>query len=287
MNISNELRKIGWFPGRKSELSWYSDRKIELGWYSDVKIQFDEFNNTDIPLKIRMFIENFGGLEYFNQNHDAFSFSKKTLKFIINNSEAYIVGWINSGILGTLRLYMTENENFYILEYNRKIADNIEGFLYKMFSDSLDLSVKISENFFEEMRNSGWYPGRKVDISHFINILKENNYIISGSVINFYSQFYNLQEKNENFEWKIFNENNILEYYGDYKRYLKILSQNPYIQKLSLFPIGIVDLCYDLFEYYITEDEKVINQYGTLVGNNFLEGINSMVRIYIDNLNAF
>ena len=42
MNISNELRKIGWFPGRKSELSWYSDRKIELGWYSDVKIQFDD-----------------------------------------------------------------------------------------------------------------------------------------------------------------------------------------------------------------------------------------------------
>ena len=78
-----------------------------------------------------------------------------------------------------------------------------------------------------------------------------------------------------------------MEYYGDYKRYLKILSQNPYIQKLSLFPIGIVDLCYDLFEYYITEDEKVINQYGTLVGNNFLEGINSMVRIYIDNLKAF
>lgn len=278
MDISNELKKIGWFPGRKIELSC---------WVSDIKIKLDEYNNINVPLKIKMFSENLGDLYYINKEHIWYSFLQNISKVIFNSSELYIVGVISSGILGRLRICMSENEDFYILDYNRKIADSIEEFFYKMFSDSLDISLEISEEFFEEMKNAGWYPNRKVDISHFINILKENNYIISGSVINFYSEFYNLQEKNENFEWKIFNENNILEYYGDYKRYLKILSQNPYIQKLSLFPIGIVDLCYDLFEYYITEDEKVINQYGTLVGNNFLEGINSMVRIYIDNLKAF
>lgn len=278
MNISNELKKIGWFPGRKSELGWFLDKKIELGWFSDVKIEFDEYNNTNIPLKIRMFIENFGGLEYFNQNHDAFSFSKKTLKFITNNSDAYIVGWIDSGILGTLKIYMTKNESFYILEYNRKIADNIEEFLYKMFSNSLDLSVKIPEKFFEEMKNAGWYPGRKVDISHFINTLRENNYIISDSVIKFYSEYYNLQGKFEDCEWKILNENDILEYYGNYERYLRMVSNSKYISKLSPFPICILEFYDDRSEYYITEDEKVVDEYGTLVGNNFLEGMNSILR---------
>lgn len=268
MNISNELKKIGWFP----------DRKIELGWFSDIKIELDEYNNIVVPLKIRMFIENFGELKYINQNHIRFSFSKHTGKIIINNSELYIIGHIKSGILGTLRLCMSKNESFYVLEYNRKIADSIEDFFYRMFSDSLDISLKISEKFFEEMKNAGWYPNRKVDISHFINTLKANNYIISDSVIKFYSEYYNLQGKNEDFEWKIFDENDILEYYGNYKRYLGVLSYNPYIQKLSPFPVGIVDLFDDCFEYYITEDEKVFDQYGTLVGNNFLEGMNSILR---------
>ena len=32
MNILNELKKTGWYPGRK----------IELGWFSDIKIKLDE-----------------------------------------------------------------------------------------------------------------------------------------------------------------------------------------------------------------------------------------------------
>lgn len=268
MNISNELKKIGWFPGRK----------IELGWFSDIKIELDEYNNINVPLKIRMFVENFGDLKYINQNHVMFSFSRYTGKVIINNSVSYIVGFIKSGILGTLRLCMSENETFYILDYNRKVADSIEDFFYRMFSDSLDISLKISEKFFEEMKNAGWYPGRKVDISHFINTLKENNYIISDSVIKFYSEYYNLHGKNKDFEWKILNENDILEFYGNYESYLDELSYTPYIQKISAFPICMVELIDDRFEYYITEDEKVVCEDGTLVGNNFLEGMNSILR---------
>lgn len=255
MNISNELKKIGWFP----------DRKIE-------------FNNNHIklPLKIRMFVENFGGLEYFNQNHVCFNFFKNISKTIVDNTVSYTVGAIHSGILGRVILCMSENETFYILEYNRKIAHSIEEFFYRMFSDSLDISLKISEKFFEEMKNAGWYPGRKVDISHFINTLKENNYIISDSVIKFYSEYYNLQEKDG--EWKILNENDILEFYGNYESYLDELSYTPYIQKISAFPICMVELIDDRFEYYITEDEKVVCEDGTLVGNNFLEGMNSILR---------
>lgn len=127
MNISNELKKIGWFP----------DRKIE-------------FNNNHIklPLKIRMFVENFGGLEYFNQNHVCFNFFKNISKTIVDNTVSYTVGAIHSGILGRVILCMSENETFYILEYNRKIAHSIEEFFYRMFSDSLDISLKIFEKFF-------------------------------------------------------------------------------------------------------------------------------------------
>lgn len=269
MNISNELKKIGWYPDRKIELSC---------WVSDIKIKLDEYNNINVPLKIRMFAENFGGLEYFNQNHVYFDFFKNISKTIIDNSVSYTVGAIHSGILGRVILCMSENENFYILEYNRKIADSIEEFFYRMFSDSLDISLKISEKFFEEMKNAGWYPGRKVDISHFINTLKENNYIIFDSVIKFYSEYYNLHGKNKDFEWKILNENDILEFYGNYESYLDELSYTPYIQKISAFPICMVELIDDRFEYYITEDEKVVCEDGTLVGNNFLEGMNSILR---------
>ena len=171
---------------------------------------------------------------------------------------------------------MSENEDFYILDYNRKIADSIEEFFYKMFSDSLDISLEISEEFFEEMKNAGWYPNRKVDISHFIDTLKANNYIISDSVIKFYSEYYNLHGKNKDFEWKILNENDILEFYGNYESYLNELSYYPYLQ--SAFPICMVELIDDRFEYYITEDEKVVCEGGTLVGNNFLEGMNSILR---------
>lgn len=258
MNISNELKKIGWFPGRK--------------------IEFDEYNNIDVPVKIRIFIENFGGLEYFNQNYVCFGFFKNISKTIIDNSVSYTVGDIHSGILGRVILCMSENETFYISNYNRKIADSIEEFFYKMFSDSLDISLEISEKFFEEMKNAGWYPNRKVDISHFIDTLKANNYIISDSVIKFYSEYYNLQGKKEDFKWKILNENDILEFYGNYESYLDVLSYTPYIQKISPFPICIVELVDDRFEYYITEDEKVFDEYGTLVGNNFLEGMNSILR---------
>jgi len=256
MNILNELKKIGWFPGRK--------------------IEFDKYNNIDVPVKIRIFIENFSDLNYVNHNHDMFSFREKTCKVIINKLETYTVGFIHSGILGILGICMSKNETFYISNYNRKIADNIEEFFYRMFSDSLDLSLEFSEEFFEKMRNAGWYPGRKVDISHFIDTLKENNYIISDSVIKFYREYYNLQEKD--FEWKILNENDILEYYGNYERYLRMISNNVYISKLSPFPICILESYDDRLEYYITEDEKVVDEYGNLVGNNFLEGMNSILR---------
>lgn len=225
-----------------------------------------------------MFAENLGDLYYINEDDIWCSFLQNISKVIINASELYIIGVIRSGILGRLRLCMSKNENFYILEYNRKIADSIEEFFYRMFSDSLDISLKISEKFFEEMKNAGWYPGRKVDISHFINTLKENNYIISDSVIKFYSEYYNLHGKNKDFEWKILNENDILEFYGNYESYLDELSYTPYIQKISAFPICMVELIDDRFEYYITEDEKVVCEDGTLVGNNFLEGMNSILR---------
>ncbi|MDE6500916.1 MAG: SUKH-3 domain-containing protein [Ruminococcus sp.] len=269
MNISNELKKIGWYPGRKIELSC---------WVSDIKIKLDEYNNINVPLKIRMFAENLGDLYYINEDDIWYSFLQNISKVIINASELYIIGVIHSGILGRLRLCMSKNENFYILEYNRKIADSIEEFFYRMFSDSLDISLEISEKFFETIKNAGWYPNRKVDISHFINTLRENNYIISDSVIKFYSEYYNLQGKNEDFEWKIFDENDILEYYGNYERYLRMISNSRYISKLSPFPICILESYDDRLEYYITEDEKVVDEYGTLVGNNFLEGMNSILR---------
>lgn len=92
------------------------------------------------------------------------------------------------------------------------------------------------------MKNTGWYSDKKVDISHFINTLRENNYIISDSAIKSYS-----------------------EYYGNYKLYLKAHSKHIYIPKLSIFPIGIVEIDTDYFEHYITEDEKIIDQYETLL----------------------
>ncbi|MDE6833081.1 MAG: hypothetical protein K2J39_02350, partial [Ruminococcus sp.] len=100
--------------------------------------------------------------------------------------------------------------------------------------------------------------------------------IISDSVIKFYSEYYNLQGKFENCEWKILNENDILEYYGNYESYLNELSYYPYLQ--SAFPICMVEFIDDRFEYYITKDEKVVCEDGTLVGNNFLEGMNSILR---------
>ena len=261
MNILDELKKIGWFPNRK--------------------IEFDKYNTIDVPLKIRTFIENFGKLDYINK-HIIYIFFKKTNKIIVNNFEQYVIGSIYGHIMGNLKITITENEEFYILDYNRKIANSIEDFFYKMFSNSLDISMKFSERFFDEMKNAGWYPNRKVDISNFINTLKDNNYVFFDAIIDFYSEYYNLQGKtlNNNYNWKILDENDILEYYKKYEDYLKSLSYVNYtIQNIPIFPICIMEFEDDMTEYYITEDKRVFTHHSELVGNNFLEGLNSILRL--------
>jgi hypothetical protein len=60
------------------------------------------------------------------------------------------------------------------------------------------------------------------------------------------------------------------------KKYISRPNALPYLKEIYI-PICTLDN--GLINYYITIDEKIYNEMGSIVGNNVMEGINSILRL--------
>jgi hypothetical protein len=72
-------------------------------------------------------------------------------------------------------------------------------------------------------------------------------------------------------QWRILNEFDLIDRQHFFKPH--ILDN---VIELQYLPMCTLDD--GMITYYITENEKIYNEMGTLIGNNIIEGINSILR---------
>jgi len=252
--IYEQLKKIGWYPNRKVSTIKPNCLKCAVN-----------------------FIEEYGGLRYSNNNTSMhYQFIKQFNILYLNEIELVPIGFVTNSIFGTLGIAINKYEEIYVSDYkkyHKKIANSIEMFFEEIFSDNFFIQATIDERTFEVLTKSGWSPTRKIDISNMYNYIISNNVPFFESAYNFFQNFYNLSGKTwgeDAMDWRIFDEYDIID-----KKYISKPNILHYVEE-NYIPICTLDN--GLINYYITTTGKIYNEMGTLVGNNIMEGINSILR---------
>ncbi len=269
----------------KKDLSCYENRKIDVFHYqNNLQKNFNIFP----PICCIKFIQQFGNLEYVDHSlHLTYEFLcdysflepqifEENMK--LNRSKFAPIGIAVNHLLGRLTLIMNEKGEIYILESNQKIANDTKSFFQLIFSEKMYIHPVINKNTIPHLKNSGWYPNRKCDISNFINVLTNSGYIVFKSAIDFFSEFYGLNglTPKEGKRWKILNEKDITDGYTP--DFLDDTDFCYYYRKELYLPI----CCYYTHDmevsYYIIENGKFVSEEGILSGNNSLEFFNTLFR---------
>lgn len=255
MNILDELQKIGWYPNRKV-----------------VTIESSKFKCAV------SFIETYGGLRYSNNSTNThYQFATDFNVINLGGIEFVTVGLVTNPISGTLGIAISEYEEVYVLdyeEYYEKIATIIEMFFEKIFSDNFSIPNHIDKRALEELHKSGWFTNRKIDISNMYNYITSNGLPFFKVAYDFFESFYNLSGitwGEDSMTWRILNEYDIVD-----KKYISRPNALSYLKEIYM-PICTLDN--GLINYYITVTGKIYNEMGSIVGNNVMEGINSILRL--------
>ena len=233
------------------------------------------------------FIEKFGGLKYTNKKTNIqYDFLEnfpcnhnKILEFINSQNELVApVGYIMSEIWGVFTLVINEKNEIYLLEYHTKIARNIDEFFCVISSNKNFIDFKIDDATITQLKNSGWYPKRKVDISQLINNLKSRGFPLFDKAEKFYQEFFGLCGiTSYGIKWEILNDDILDEYTPD------ILEDSDFRYRIPSEAYLPVCIYYNYPPYngdsfYITETGKFFCETGKLVGNNALEFFNSLFK---------
>lgn len=104
------------------------------------------------------------------------------------NQIAFRIGWVNnsSGVIECLN--MLEDGSFY--NYDRKkVADNTEKFLDYIATVEYDYHAPISERTYRQLKEAGWYEGRKIDISGLIKECEKDGVFLTEPQKRFIEEF--------------------------------------------------------------------------------------------------
>lgn len=269
----------------KNDLSCYENRKIDvLTYQNNLQKNFYIFP----PISCIKFIQKFGDLKYIDHSsHLMYKFLcdysfldphifEENMK--LNRLKFAPIGIVVNHRLGRLTLIMNEKEEIYILESNQKIANDTQSFFQLIFSENMYIRPVINKNTIPCLKEVGWYPARKCDVSNFIHVLNNAGYIVFKSAIDFFGEFYGLNgiTPTEKKRWKILNEKDIIDGYTP--DFLDDTDFRPRYPKGLYLPI-----CeyynHDMeVSYYITENGKFVTEEGTLCGNNAIEFFNTLFR---------
>lgn len=104
------------------------------------------------------------------------------------NQIAFRIGWVenSSGIIECLN--MLEDGSFY--NYDRKkVADNTEEFLDYIATVEYDYHAPISERTYRQLKEAGWYEGRKIDISGLVKECEKDGVFLTQPQKRFIEEF--------------------------------------------------------------------------------------------------
>lgn len=252
-NVYKKLEQIGWYQGRSIEVTYFNKIILEK------------------PLN---FIKEFGGLYYTSDNKVYFDFVTQYKNILMGNMSVVPILHIFNAIFGKKIIVMNKFEEIYIYNDNLKFANNTEDFFEKILKNDFNIKTKIDDRTFYVLKKSGWNINRKVDISDMYNYLKINNIELFRTAYVFFENFYNLSGTtwgDDSMEWRILNEYDLV----DRKRFFKFNILDNIINTKYL-PVCTLDE--GMVTYYITENNHIYNEMGTLVGNNTIEGLNSILK---------
>lgn len=234
--------------------------------------------NFKYPNSVDKFIEKFSNLEVKN-NPYYFKISARKYIYYIDGIPYYCVGIIyrcNS----CWWIVMNENEEFYILEYNQKLASSIDEFIKKINSTDFKIDFKMYRPTYEILKSMGWHKNRKVDISPIINAFKLKSIDIFPKAIEFYQEFYDISDYIDNeITIHIFNENDIISQITPERiAYQFNSSEFRRTHKgKKILPIGFWETYDDGCDIYITEDSEFYIWGGELLGYNLIEVYQTLI----------
>lgn len=78
------------------------------------------------------------------------------------------------------------------------ISYDIDDFLNYLLTIEYDHHIPISMNTINRLKKAGWYEGRKIDISHIIEVCENNNVMLTQPQKDFLSEFAGIYNPDNN-----------------------------------------------------------------------------------------
>lgn len=200
---------------------------------------------------------------------------------------AFHIGYVENSSGDIERLFMLEDSSFY--NYNRKkIADNTADFLDYITTVEYDYHAPISENTYRRLKETGWYEGRKIDISRLVRECEKDGVFLTEPQKRFLEEFGGLDNffKAENHDYWFYIDDKKTQglFINIFHDKLRNLSDEKIIEIADKY--GKNTVCIGGYGHWNDEillTEKglmIINFEGTVepFGRTAMEGFNKMLR---------
>lgn len=190
--------------------------------------------------------------------------------------------------------FLSENEQFYAKKISdnklRLIAENEENFFDYIVSTEYDYHAKIEDDTYKVMQKSGWYAGRKLDISKLIKLCFDNGVRLSEKQIAFLQEFGGMIFETNEMTIEIGlnrKEKGFIEYYSPVKKYDPSDSETDTFEGRYMLYHNVDIVCVGS-TYHPSEDEYnalwltsdgelVWDVAGRRLGRNAMEGFNILI----------
>jgi hypothetical protein len=180
--IIENLKKLGWYENRKInadkyihylDSSQYKTSKYAIQFYSE----FGELNHL-YCLKFHQSL-HFNIVAYK-------SFKEIVTTDSVNFNDMSPIAVFHSSIFGYYRVFIDSNSDFYLSNGERVASDSWELFDYVMNHFMVE---PIPKEDYTVLREAGWYPNRRIDVSQFIEQNKRTGYSMHNMAIKFFQEF--------------------------------------------------------------------------------------------------
>ncbi|MGN0634174.1 MAG: SUKH-3 domain-containing protein [Oscillospiraceae bacterium] len=161
--------------------------------------------------KVIEYIQNYGFFEFErteNKSGDIIRFYSNPLSYInpyweeFNNKAFYIGKYTNSScgnrpdISWIEQFYMLSDGSFYNQD-KIKISDNDDGFFDYIMTVEYDYHAPILKSTYRRLKESGWYEGRKIEISEHVKECAENGVYLTEPQMRFVEEFGGIEGSTE------------------------------------------------------------------------------------------
>lgn len=226
---------------------------------------------------INNFAREYNRIIFKQTNNNKYDFQIKKIDlnisdFIVVDSKldnrAYLIATVNNSSY-ILQKYYIDNSGYFYDASGNTISDCFEGFLDYLIKVNYEYHPSISDYTYNLLKEAGWYPGRKVDISDIVYFCEQSHISLSQKQQDIISEFRGIESNyNNNLYFCIFDE------IEDIHFTQPIININEFGKDLINIGIGL-----GMLYMYLTTDGLLVLENGRQCGLNIMEGFDVLFRI--------